>query len=57
MRLVDADVILERVQDYFNVVKSTPLEPVTREAVEVINQAVITLIEMTPTKFTTTRGY
>lgn len=57
MRLVDADVILERVQDYFNAVKNTPLEPVTREMIETINEAVVTLIEMTPTKFTTTRGY
>ena len=57
MRLVDADVILERVQDYFNAVKNTPLEPVTRETIETINEAVVTLIEITPTKFYTTRGY
>lgn len=57
MRLVDADVILERVQDYFNAVKAVPMEPTTREYIETINQAVVTLIEITPTKFTTTRGY
>lgn len=57
MRLVDADVILERVQDYFNAVKAVPMEPTTREYIETINQAVVTLIEITPTKFYTTRGY
>lgn len=58
MRLVDADVIRERVQDFFNIVKAegTPLTSTETKLIEVINRSMLDIIDTTPTKYTT-RGY
>ena len=58
MRLVNADVLRERVQDYFNTLKNTaPLEPAEREILEIINRAMLDIIDTTPTNYVHGKGY
>lgn len=58
MRYIDADYIRERIQDYFNGLKgAAPMEPSTKEAVEIINKAMLDIIDTTPSTYSFKGGY
>lgn len=58
MRYIDADYIRERIQDYFNTIKAdAPMEPSEKEKIEIINRAMLDIIDTTPGRYIYRGGY